>query len=554
MRFSSNSQKKKMENIKTLTIEKKLGSGLYAEVYLARDETLDRNVAVKIIRDEFSQEDSIAVSHAKTLAALQRHTNLVQVYSVGEVNLTGMISKRSTVIEMEWINGENLHTKLKGLRFTVPECRKLCLGIKNGIAHMHSGKMAHGDLHPGNILVDDDSNAIVIDAANRHNITAFRTTYANVADLFEQDLRSLKFCVRLIISHTMISPAIAGVLMQKVEDATSIEELSEIFEGDNDWFGSHSGFAVTNLSPSYSTPVIQLIENDQSLTLRETALGSVNRLVMAATDERVAPMDSVVDQEAINARIEYFERISADTASMLGLVAAWGKDESHERIELDSFRLLKSHMNVPYTRGVYKKDWETMRHYPLLILFYSSCFAAYRNGRFSFLKHFLTSPSENKTCLLDAINISTIDLEIAWREIAKTERYTPVSDRIVNLLPSLVPSFALSDQTTADDFDELQAFLSCVLIDQSYPGNLAKADAGNFSRSCALKGRFLWRFERSSYSREIENYLIQQARREGVNWGPIRHGFFGGTLERALQVLEFSKIIHNQMRQAYRIF
>jgi hypothetical protein len=152
------------------------------------------------------------------------------------------------------------------------------------------------------------------------------------------------------------------------------------------------------------------------------------------------------------------------------------------------------------------------------------------------------------------MNVSTIDLEIAWRDIAKIERYTPVSDRIVNLLPGIVPSFALSNQTTADDFDELQVFLSCALIDQSFPGNLEISKAENVSRNDGLKGRFLWRFERSSHTRDIENYLMSQAEREGVHWGPIRNGFFGGKRDRALQVIEFSKSVHNRLRQAYRIF
>ena len=265
-------------------------------------------------------------------------------------------------------------------------------------------------------------------------------------------------------------------------------------------------------------------------------------------------MNSNIDRESLNARIEYFERVSTNAASMLGLIAAWGDSEIHERIELDSLRLLRAQLNAPYMKGVYKSDWGTMRKYPALIMFYACCFAAYRNGRFSFIRKLVDSPSEPRKSLLDEMNITTIELEVAWREIGKVERYTPVSDRIVSLLPGIVPSFALSDQITADDFDELQAFLSCVLIDQSYPGTLEKSEAEYASRDCGLKGRFLWRFERSFHTREIESFLLSQAKREGVHWGPIRNGFFGGNLERAIQVIEFSKAVHNRLRQAYRMY
>lgn len=543
-----------MATERTLTIQHKLGSGLYAEVFLAKDEVLSRKVAVKIIRDDFAQQDSVAVSHARTLSRLQRHPNVVQVYSVGEVYLNGAIEGKFTVIEMEWIDGENLFTKMKGPKFTVPEGRRMCLGIASGILHMHTGEMAHGDLHPGNILVDGDSNPIVIDAANRHNVTAFRTSYADNADLFDQDLRSVKFCMRQVIMHAMFSSTSANELIELLEKAKSVHELVELCQFENNWTGKQMEAAVGTVSGRSAFAVIQLLENNQTPSLRDAALDSINRLVIDATDETVASMDSNVDGEALNARIEYFERVSADAASMLGLIAAWGNDDMHERIELDSFRLLRSQLNTPFLKGPYRKDWETMRQYPLLILFYSSCYAAYRNGRYSFLRHFLVSPAEHRRSLLDAMNVSTIDLEIAWRDIAKIERYTPVSDRIVNLLPGIVPSFALSNQTTADDFDELQVFLSCVLIDQIFPGNLEISKAENVSRNDGLKGRFLWRFERSSHTRDIENYLMSQAEREGVHWGPIRNGFFGGKLDRALQVIEFSKSVHNRLRQAYRIF
>lgn len=541
--------------MKKLKVEEKLGSGAFAEVYLAHDTSLDRKVAIKIIREEYLENDSVAISHAKTLAALPRHQNVVQIYSVGPVELNGVVSGVKSVVEMEWINGDNLAKRLKGPRFSVPEGKKICAGLQCGIHHMHSHDIVHGDFHPGNVLVDGDFNAIVIDAANRHKATAFRTTYANIADLIRDDLASLQFSIRLVIQYTKLAPADAFMLMEKVGAAESVLEVGAICQNQENWSEPTRQFVSGNVSKSSATQIIQLLENSQYATLREVAISGAKELAEAMTDDDIAPMNCQVNDESLTSRIETFEHLSNELSSVIGVLAAWSPTDATDRIQLDVLRLLLSKATSLYMSGTFQRVWQTMRLYPVIILFYSACYAAFRNGRYGLLRRILESASPTGRFLLEEINIGVIDLESTWNEIIRSRRYTPVSDRIVSLIPSQIPAFSLSIETAVDDFDELQTFLSCVLIDQAFPDKLEPDEATSATRNCGLKGRFLWRFkERPTRSRAIEDDLLAAAARDGRNWAPLLSGFFGGKHDRAMEVFEYSKLVHNRLRQGYHIF
>lgn len=542
-------------SMRKFLVKEKLGSGAFAEVYLAEDSSLNRQVAIKLIRDEFAEKDSLAISHARTLAALQRHENLVQIYSVGPAQLEGSLEGVKTVVEMEWINGDSLAKKLKGPKFTVSEGRKICEGLQKGMHHMHSNGIVHGDFHPGNVLVDGDCNAIVIDAANRHKVTAFRTTYSNSADLIHDDVASLKFCIRLVIQHMKLVPNDAFSLLDRIDSVETVSEIGSICEQSELWNEQTRQFVFGSVSKSVAKQAIQLLENSQPATLREFAIGCSTELADSITDDAAAPMNHKVDDKSMTSRIELFEQQSSALSSIAGVLAAWSSSDATDRIQLDLLRLLHSRASSLYMAGMFQQIWQSMRLYPVAIVFYSSCFAAYRNGRYGLLRRMLEMPSATTSNLLDEINISVVELEVAWNEILRSQRYTPVSDRIVAQLPSLIPAFSLSLESAANDFDELQMFLSLVLIDMAYPETIPSDEANSATRHCGLKGRFLWRFkERNSRSPYVEDNFLAAISRDGKAWGPLQAGFFRGAPDRAIEVVKYAKLVHNRFRQGYHIF
>src|ERR671937_1007555 len=96
-------------------IEKRLGSGGMADVFLARDESLGRRVAIKILAERYAQDDAFLERFRReaTAAAGLSHPNIVSVYDRGQAAGTSYIA-------MEYLNGPTLKDEIPG-RAPLPE-------------------------------------------------------------------------------------------------------------------------------------------------------------------------------------------------------------------------------------------------------------------------------------------------------------------------------------------------------------------------------------------------------------------------------------------------
>ena len=139
-----------------------LGAGGMGEVYLARDESLDRSVALKILPpDLLKNEDRVRrfVQEAKSASSLS-HPNIVTIYEIGEADVD---STHVHFIAMELVAGSTLkdliHSKKTDLRTLL---RHLAQAAE-GIAKAHAAGIVHRDLKPENIMVTRDAYAKVLD-------------------------------------------------------------------------------------------------------------------------------------------------------------------------------------------------------------------------------------------------------------------------------------------------------------------------------------------------------------------------------------------------------
>lgn len=140
------------------TIERLLGQGGMGAVYLARDVTLDRPVAVKVISPEVASNGSIRerfLQEARAVAKL-RHPNIVSVYSAGE-------AKGLAYFVMEYVPGESLRDLLtRGGPVGGERAEVILREIAMALDYAHAQGLVHRDVKPENILLDADSGRAML--------------------------------------------------------------------------------------------------------------------------------------------------------------------------------------------------------------------------------------------------------------------------------------------------------------------------------------------------------------------------------------------------------
>ena len=139
-------------------IEKQLGKGGMARVYLALHKGLDRHVAIKVMSKELDNDDTSYsdrfISEARIVAKLN-HVNIITVFDVG-------VHEGHHYIAMELVPGENLDDKIKkGLGER--EALIIMKQIASALDFAHSKHIIHRDIKPENILFREDGTAILAD-------------------------------------------------------------------------------------------------------------------------------------------------------------------------------------------------------------------------------------------------------------------------------------------------------------------------------------------------------------------------------------------------------
>src|SRR6185503_20240086 len=139
-------------------IIKQIGAGGMGEVYLARDKKLERDVAIKVLSEEVSQDESNLqrfVSEAKAASALN-HPNILTIYEFGEAGAARFIVS-------EHIEGKTLRELIRASRVRLPEILDISIQITSALAAAHKAHLVHRDIKPENIMVRPDGYVKVLD-------------------------------------------------------------------------------------------------------------------------------------------------------------------------------------------------------------------------------------------------------------------------------------------------------------------------------------------------------------------------------------------------------
>jgi len=140
-------------------LEAKLGSGGMSTVYLARDQTLDRQVAVKVMHREMSEQPEQLErfrQEARAVAKLS-HANVVSVIDAGE-------DGGHPYIVFEYVEGQTLKQRIAREGALDPqEAVAYAIEIARGLSIAHGRNMVHRDIKPQNVLIDPEGRAKLTD-------------------------------------------------------------------------------------------------------------------------------------------------------------------------------------------------------------------------------------------------------------------------------------------------------------------------------------------------------------------------------------------------------
>ena len=152
-------------------IERKLGSGGMATVYLARETALDRLVAVKLLSSSFANNEMFVERFKREarIAASLDHPGIVRIYSISNGGGNGGGNGHCYFV-MNYVSGGSVTELLKdGRPVNADALTDIVRDVLFALAYAHSRGVIHRDLKPDNIMIGVDGHAVLTDFGIAHS-------------------------------------------------------------------------------------------------------------------------------------------------------------------------------------------------------------------------------------------------------------------------------------------------------------------------------------------------------------------------------------------------
>ena len=285
------------------------GNGGMATVYRAKDHVLNRNVAVKVLKDEFTTDSDFIKrfnTEAQSAAGLS-HANIVSIYDVGHEEENNLY-----YIVMELIKGKTLKEIInKDGSLSWKWSVNIAIQIASALELAHKNGIVHRDIKPHNIIITEDGVAKVTDfgiakAVSNSTMTAFGTTIGSVhyfspeqakgsitdakSDLYSLGVVMYEMLTGKVPFDADTAVSVALKHMQE-EPAQPIELNEEIPSAVNDIVVKAMQKDPTNRYQSATEMLADLSkalkDPDGDFVIIENKDGGYTRIMQAVTDDRV---------------------------------------------------------------------------------------------------------------------------------------------------------------------------------------------------------------------------------------------------------------------------
>ncbi|WP_433749618.1 Stk1 family PASTA domain-containing Ser/Thr kinase [Falsibacillus pallidus] len=261
-----------------------IGGGGMANVYLARDIILDRDVAVKILRLDFANEEEFIRRFQREAQAATSivHPNIVSIYDVGEED-------DIYYIVMEYVEGMTLKQYIaQNYPISIEKCMDIMKQLTSAITHAHQNHIVHRDIKPQNILVDYHGNIKITDFGIAMALSATSITQTN----------------SVLGSVHYLSPEQArGGMATKKSDIYSLGiVMFELFTGRLPFSGESAvSIALKHLQSETPSPKRwndQIPQSVENIIMKATAKDPFNRYDSA--EEMEEDLDTALNPERLN--------------------------------------------------------------------------------------------------------------------------------------------------------------------------------------------------------------------------------------------------------------
>jgi len=281
-------------------IIEQIGAGGMGEVYLAIDKKLDRKVAVKILNERFSQDQSNLnrfIREAKAASALN-HPNILTIYEFGE-------AQDAHYIVSEFINGKTLREMLKESPPSLAEVLDIAIQTANALLAAHQAHLIHRDIKPENMMIRPDGYVKILDFGLAKLIEQKNKSILGLEESTAQQNQTAKGVILGTVNYMSPEQAKGEPVDARTDIFSFGATVYEMLTGRTPFAGDSVSETFANLINAEPQPLARFAANVPNELQR-----IVSKMLRKKRDERYQTMrDVFTDLKDLNEGLSFAEKL-----------------------------------------------------------------------------------------------------------------------------------------------------------------------------------------------------------------------------------------------------